>query len=152
MARIEDHLAEERLRVDEAEEEEDEALTTFKRYQDISERGEWEASKRAFRQQKREVEKATGHSFTREDDRELLDRFHAGRGRDPDYTIDHAIAARYPDALPEQETVDVVTDELIRAEGGLTREQAAAQIDRSGSPQNYSMREISPSLFEVVED
>lgn len=36
--------------------------------------------------------------------------------------------------------------------GGLTRDDAVAQIDRSGRPQDFRLVEVAPERFEVVDD
>jgi hypothetical protein len=58
-------------------------------------------------------------------------------------------------AMRGSEVADFVTASL-RIErfesGGLTREDAVAQIDRSGRPQDFRLEEVAPGRFEVVDD
>lgn len=142
-ADIENFLHEQRWREDEALEEQEAAQEEQSRYRAIDEREAREQGKRAFRQQLREVERVSGHSFTQDEKRNLLPRFLGGLERDPDYIIDHAIDATWPDGMDEQSTADVVADEQAKENDGLvTRATARAQVGATGEAQNYSITTV----------
>jgi hypothetical protein len=159
MERWQDHLDAEAERQEEAEEAaaefdaEAERITAEIALEGVEER---KAENRLFHEQRREWERGTGHTLTRDEAESLYERMRLARQQDPNATFGDAVSQQYPQDRPERSTAEALADAFEDTErqehGGLTREQAATRIDRSGRPQDLSMIEIADGRYEVIED
>jgi hypothetical protein len=156
-----EHLIDQQERQEEDDEEADEAFWEAEReYTDavLRERREREGFEAMFLSQLREFEREYG-PVSLDVAQSLSERLWAEQeSGNPNATIQDVARQELPDGPPAEgmSSAELLAQHMRDVErvttGGLSREDAVAQMDRSGRPQDFRMVEVAPERFEVVDD